>query len=199
MANLSSAQGTLMVRTADLDALVAFLILHQWSNSEAYYDTTINELGVITSDSLLDAFEAIKANVITTIHQNRSFLDEPASVRLDFSGTGRWTFENNIDYVFKWIDYNFKSAPKEVQKVLEPLKDLIEKNWYELEYDFVDEEMGCGALYEASILIDKKSHRDLSSELNVCVSNMTCYDYTVENLEELGFSAEHLSELEVAE
>lgn len=196
MANLSSAQGTLMVRTADLDALVAFLILHQWSNSGAYYDTTIDELGVITSDGLLDAFEAIKANVITTIRKNRSFLDEPASVRLDFWGTGRWTFENNIDYVFKWIDYNFKSAPKEVQKVLEPLKDLIEKNWYELEYDFVDEEMGCGALYEASILIDKEPQKDLSSELNVCVSNKTCYDYTVENLEQLGFSEEHLLELE---
>lgn len=58
-----------------------------------------------------------------------------------FSGSGRWSFANNIESFGRWIDTS--------TSITEDEKDFLRNTNFIIDYDFADYEPGCGVFYSA--------------------------------------------------
>lgn len=102
-----------------------------------------------------------------------------------FDGCGRWVYENNAEMTYEWIKNGIEALKDEDEKkqLQEIWASLNEKDW-QIIYDFSDEECGCECLYQMECMVEHKAY---DSEASYSVISHTYYDYTPDNLVELGY------------
>lgn len=59
---------------------------------------------------------------------------------VNFYGTGRWCYENNIEFFFRWVN----------DEITKEDRTLLEGSDFEIIFDFTDYEPGCEVFYEAT-------------------------------------------------
>lgn len=99
--------------------------------------------------------------------------------RGQFNGCGRWTFEANCRNTFDWLKQGAEKSD-ELRKAWEE----INKHYWVVEYDFQDEEGGCGVLYTMGCYVEHQPNEDRAL---YSINYEDDYEYTPENLVELGF------------
>lgn len=103
--------------------------------------------------------------------------DEPNYFCSRFWGCGRWAYEANCRNFWEWL----KNGVKEHH--LEKEFEKIKNKDFEIVLEFNDEEGGFEVLYEMTYLIHHTAGKD---EVRGEVAEEKNYDYTPENLAELG-------------
>lgn len=109
-----------------------------------------------------------------------------------FTGTGRWTFENNLKYMATWLHNqsghlccNFKTNIDTVnlnKDVVDLAKMMVEHDLC-VDIDFIDEECGNRILYKMQGKIIPSIHPTLGAfSLEFIVLDECNYNYTRENL-----------------
>ena len=107
-------------------------------------------------------FEPEEAEKITT---HDSFEKHHKTYAVHFNGYGKWNYDNNIHLMKYWLNDN---------------KFLLE-NYWEVVFDFSDEESGNLLLYHEVIKVTHEEDQ-LFSEMKYEVINDESYDYTAYNL-----------------
>lgn len=162
MANISSAQGTYTFRSPDKLALHRYLIDFVTQLSNVDYGT-----------DLLHPETSIPLNreTIEQMDDRMTFEDNLWTVTYDFLGSGRWSYQNNLEWTFN---------------------DLIEteehfEEWesvpFDITVDYWDEEGGCGFLTHRIANIKwypKSSNHDAYQTIDTLLEDY--FDYTAENL-----------------
>jgi hypothetical protein len=161
MANCSSASGHITFKNKDLTDLTRFIYYFNKLNGYAYYGTYIYELYDLDYNQ---TYEFVKENAL---------LNDKKEYELDFSfiGTGRWTYDNNLDWFF-----NIKK------------KDDIITNYDRLvlgtiiDVDFIDEEGGNDILYTYKASLHAKHNK--YGEFDTVRENEehVGYDHTAESI-----------------
>lgn len=120
MANLSDAFGNIEIKGSEK---VIESILRLFELSDAWeYNTSID----------LESIEKPTDDTCT----------------VNFYGTGRWCYENNIEFFFRWVN----------DEITKENRTLLEGSDFEIIFDFTDYEPGCEVFYEATeALRHKKS------------------------------------------
>lgn len=102
-----------------------------------------------------------------------------------FDGCGRWTYQTNAEMTYEWIKNGIPRVKDEtIRAELQSIWDELNQLDWSINYEFVDEECGNGVLYEQDCYVEHKAGED---EARYNEGNFTSYDYTPENLVELGF------------
>lgn len=105
----------------------------------------------------------------------------------DFSGTGRWTFENNVESFGRWIENDNVITPEE--------KAFLAGRDFRIRYDFCDYEMGCGVFYEAKMENVHKAGTSLDSIKAESLSYEDI-DITADNLcDYIGYSEDDVADM----
>lgn len=73
----------------------------------------------------------------------------------DFSGTGRWSFENNVESFGRWIE--------STDVITDDEKDFLVNKNFSIDYDFADYEPGCGVFYSARMQNGHEKGQPLST------------------------------------
>lgn len=176
MANLSTAFGTVTITAKNPNILAQFLSLHLKSEEHAYYDTTLTEIKKL---DIKEIQQYVKKN---------SYSSEPDpnyySIKLNFSGTGRWSFVSNINWFFSYLkDFNKHDHPLKRDNV-DPLylemaqslsKERLTANWH-----VTDSESGCDfiSVYDMEITWNPEKQEQVTLSETDEIST----DYTAENL-----------------
>lgn len=120
MANLSAAWGTIEIKGPE-EVIKSILKLFELSDAWEY-NTSID----------LESIEKPTDDTCT----------------VNFYGTGRWCYENNIEFFFRWVN----------DEITKEDRTLLEGSDFEIIFDFTDYEPGCEVFYEATeALRHKKS------------------------------------------
>lgn len=156
MANMSTAAGSVTLVTDTKEhAVQIFEALNKHLNYGDYYTEFFNNALKIVRES-----------------------DTSCTVECDFDGSGRWSYETNMENLGYWCEHD-------------PL--LTALGW-SITFDFVDEEGGCDFLYHAV--------KELTHEVGQNLEEITCedIDYTDYNRNVfslnkiMGYDKEYLSE-----
>ena len=91
----------------------------------------------------------------------------------DFSGTGRWNFENNVESFGRWIE--------STDAITDDEKDFLRNMDFSIRYDFCDYEMGCEVFYKATMENVHEKGTSLGS-INVEYLSYEDIDITAQNL-----------------
>jgi len=94
-------------------------------------------------------------------------------ISANFYGTGRWTFQSNLEALDRW------TKDTDDEKILSALKSLLEnmqKKSLEIKIMYTDEEGGCLVLYESEATITSNGSDFIYEE-----GNSTHYEYNLKN------------------
>ena len=181
MANLSTAFGTVTITAKTTDILAQFLSLHLKSEEFVGYNTTLTDINKL---NIKEVQQYVKKN---------SYSSEPDpnyySIKLNFSGTGRWSFDSNINWFFSYLkDLNKHDHPLKRDNV-DPLylemaqslsKERLTANWHvtdsESGFDFI-------SIYDMEITWNPEKQEQVTLSETDEIST----DYTAENLIEYEF------------
>lgn len=99
MANETTAWGTVTITTPDERSLIDFIYLKILSEENAVYTTEFDELPECTLN-VEDTFS--RSTVEKALCEASDFVqnEDGVSVKLAFSGIGRWTFAQNANWFF---------------------------------------------------------------------------------------------------
>lgn len=183
MTNISSAKGTLTIQAKNAQVLNAFVSLFRHTMERYAYPTHLQDCHPLSHSGVDDCLEDILNNPSLTIALDK------AEVTFDFTGTGRWVYQNNVEDFWSWMTWHIEDDQSDCVSDLLALKETVEANWLILTYDFVDEESGCSCLYEATMEVTKPSDLPLNAYYRTTTTKEEHYDYNEENLDMLGFNA----------
>lgn len=166
MANMSDATGILTITAVDAEMckLLARRIDHEFGpqKSEYYTNLAMDEMGIPKDTEIVE-------------YSNYA-------VAYQFTGCGRWTYENNI------------SSMMPVLELSDSFCHFLNLDW-KMEFTYTDIEIGCGVFYEQTDVLRHQKHQTLSSvqvettestTYNICPAtlkdiadwdNQTIYDY----------------------
>ncbi|MBC1604495.1 hypothetical protein HCJ39_07190 [Listeria rocourtiae] len=136
MANLSDAHGTIFIP--------ATMVANHPKELIQLIQAMEKELSTAEYCTFLSKDYAILCN---EIHYNTI----PRDIKLDFSGTGRWAYDNNVRRFFEWL-----LPEKGHTSNFDWLTTLFQEDDAFIEFSFVDYEPGSDLLYEASLQIRPK-------------------------------------------
>lgn len=125
MANVSDANGYFTIDSKDENAVKAMVYLMELLDCDEY--------GTYFKDYLSDE------NMYDKVCEKD---DGTYFYGTTFSGTGRWTYETNIERMMKWIEYEALHFKEDI-KIMEYLEDQD----YSITFDFVDYECGNEIFY----------------------------------------------------
>ncbi|MBC1212424.1 hypothetical protein [Listeria booriae] len=191
MANISNAFGTITIPAQMVEEhpqeLILLIKLIEKELSRFDYNTILS-----------DDYAQVCADI-----QNAT---SPHELVLDFTGSGRWAYDNNVHAFFEWLlpenatidDYSW-------------LISLFDNKDATLTFSFLDYEQGSEALYRATIQIHPYIHEkrlatkvvyEHSDDIDVTAANLMAYDfyeqaYDRHNAHELIDNAEFMMELTV--
>lgn len=162
MANLSSAEGNITL-TGSPKSLKAFLEIipkaQTWN-----YSTEITDIDLM--------LEEIEKSIV-----------EEMSVNSFFYGFGRWTYDNNIQYLMNWLN-----SERQIDGKWQPnwtVED--ETNWNQLneepikiEFEYNEEEAGNQILAQSSVRLSWDKGE--ITEPNYVAGDDTMHEYSAENL-----------------
>lgn len=107
----------------------------------------------------------------------------------DFSGTGRWTFENNVESFGRWIE--------STDAITNDEKQFLRDRDFSIRYDFCDYEMGCEAFYEETMENVHKAGASLDSIKAESLSYEDI-DITADNLcDYIGYSEDDVADMSI--
>lgn len=181
MANISDAYGTINI-TADKGVVEKLAYLIKATQDGADYGTCID---------------------YDTENDIETYKTDEGDYSFGFSGSGRWTYEMNIEYMYNWIKnsvYNddnkeyYERNDVDVVELRNIFKDIENSDW-KIVFDYRDAEGGCKVLYERTCVLAHLAGSD-SATLHVMSHNE--FEYTAENLRKMDFEylAEDLEEEE---
>lgn len=104
------------------------------------------------------------------IYFNTNRVEDDATT-FTFNGSGRWTMSASLENFGESLDYCLNELEEE-EKVL-----LINNDW-ELSFNYLDCEPGCGVLYIANDIITHKKGQSLK-EVGFREAECSSYDYTL--------------------
>lgn len=168
MANLSSAFGTVVITAPNKQLLFDLLYLHITS-----------ETGMTTYDTTLTDIEPFDIEQVTKYVEQYAIQSEEnpdaTSIKLDFSGTGRWNFRNNIDWFFDILKPTKGDTPETAE-----LRNHLAKHVFTTEWDVIDSESGANFihLYEVTTEWDPNTKQTVVK----MESDTNNQDYTASNL-----------------
>jgi hypothetical protein len=149
MANMSTAYG----------AVCAYAETKE--NAERVLNVIHRELGDVDYGTCIDE---CRDGTLTAEYTGENWMAESS-----FTGTGRWTFKENVCRLSDWL-----------QESMDELKPFD----FRLEFEFDDCEPGCSVLYRATMTADHKAgDPKIKFETSECES----YDITAKNLRNLNF------------
>lgn len=179
MANLSSAFGTVTIQTDTQLAhkLKDFIYLLMKSNATAWY--TI-DLDIDQPQSPDETIACLAAQGITIASVESTLTKDYyiASVTIPFTGIGRWSFQNNVEWFFKSV-FDPKYIANFSDEDMTLVKELMLHDW-QATFDYWDEESGI-AFIEHRIQTEFWNTTTRSQE-TASVLSVDSYDYNVENL-----------------
>lgn len=168
MANLSSAFGQITIKAKSIEAIKNLIILQNEFEKTSCYETNLNSFHL--NENELN--KQIKEHSIQTVDDYFIYKD-------DFTATGRWSFESNVS----WFLDSLESSDTDSEQIKQ-LKEKCQNEFYEIHFDINDEESGCQFIQSAIATID---YDPITKEKDYTYDVTTNYDYTVDNLIQLGF------------
>lgn len=198
MANISSASGTITIRGTK-EQILAYGYLMEKYSQEWHYETYIN-----------DSFEL--DNIVSE--------GDSYSLTVYFTGSGRWAYNTNVEYMFQWLlssinalessdQEGYKVGHEKLNLLVTQKSDQIEGAFH-LEFEYIDEESGCDLLCESTERVvpylEDLSKGVTADNLKTTFETLGCtsYEYSAKNLIALGlyergevfdFSVESVQEL----
>ena len=171
MANLSNADGTITIKAKSTEAIYNLLLAQRYVDSQYDYQTVLSTSKISSKELKLD----IENNSFTNQENLKVYTDT-------FYGIGRWSFESNINWFMDCLEPD-SSDPDDIKEA----KVKAQNEYYRIEFDIKDEEPGCEMLYEAIATIE---YNPETKKSNISFDTIQRYDYTRDNLIEVGFYAE---------
>ena len=171
MANLSNADGTITIKAKSTEAIYNLLLAQRYVDSQYDYQTVLSTSKISSKELKLD----IENNSFTNQENLKVYTDT-------FYGIGRWSFESNINWFMDCLEPD-SSDPDDIKEA----KVKAQNEYYRIEFDIKDEEPGCEMLYEAIATIE---YNPETKKSNISFDTIQRYDYTRDNLIEVGFYTE---------
>ena len=168
MANLSSAFGQITIKAKSIEAIKNLIILQEEFEKTSCYETNLNSFYL--NENELN--KQIKEHSIQTGDDYFIYKD-------DFTASGRWSFESNVS---QFLD-SLESSDTDSEQIKQ-LKEKCQNEFYEIHFDINDEESDCQFIQSAVATID---YDPITKEKDYTYDVTTNYDYTVDNLIQLGF------------
>lgn len=113
--------------------------------------------------------------------------DGMTSISMDFDGSGRWGFENNVSYLPSWLSEGKGSLNKQD---LSRLKNME----FQILFDYVDDEPGNQILYKKKEHLCHTAGTPLK-DMTLTEDSLEEYEYTAKNLVDLiGYDLEDAQE-----
>ena len=150
-------------------------------------------------ESILRLFELSDAweyNTSIDLESIEKPTDDDDTCTINFYGTGRWCYENNIEFFFRWVN----------DEITKEDRTLLEGSDFEIIFDFTDYEPGCEVFYEATEALRHKKGVKLDeteyiqseySALDLSWGNRL--DLEVENDDQLASMLDDMDENEMME
>lgn len=132
----------------------------------------------IVQEALVDVLVAterdVEYNVYFDEQKAREDLKKMDKLEISFSGSGRWSYHNNIEHLYQWITEDIRKGR------IKGDKERIEDAWHFLEtqdwmliFDFDDCEPGLDVLYSEEVAI---RHKKGERKGEIIVYNEVGYD-----------------------
>lgn len=168
MANISDAFGTIVI-VAEEDVAEKLARLIKTTQERVEYSTFID------------------------YEKDISWYKTSEGYKFYFNGNGRWTYYDNAKWLYGWIRHDVYSEGREefykrngvdVEEMRRIFEDIQGADW-KIQFDFADAEGGCAVLYRQLCMLEHEKGKD---ECIFYDQEYKEYDYTAENLRELGFN-----------
>lgn len=168
MANISSAFGQIVIKAKSTEAIKNLIILQEEFERNSHYETELSAFHLNEYELGKDIIE----NAIET--KDGYFIYED-----NFTASGRWSFKSNVKWFLDSLEFE-ENDSEEIRK----LKEQCQKEEYAIQFDINDEESGSQFIVSAVATIDYNPEQNIK---DYTYDITTDYDYTVENLINLGF------------
>ncbi len=149
MANISDANGKIMIECDSKEVLLelerCFEVAESW-----YYSTNLED-------------ECEKQENTSTFKESAEY---------EFYGTGRWSYQNNIESFFRWL-----TSHKETLNW-----KLLEDSDFVITFDYTDEECGERFIYKATDKLVHKADDKLPEGISFVTEDYQGYEYNIVNL-----------------
>lgn len=166
MANLSDAFGTALITAKSKESLVFILWCHLKSEHDATYDTTFSDI---------NGYNEIDLKTYVDKYATPSKTEsEYYQIQLNFTATGRWSFNNNTKWFFEWLTDSSRITSKhpECQSMIEKLKH----ERITVKFEYTDAESGCDFISEEETQITWNPDKQKQTQLSNDVSSSTSYN-----------------------
>lgn len=181
MANISTGYGTVTIYAKNLREIAELVYLQYLNEKKAEYYTTLNEIYALYS--ILDDDNKTLSDKLTTIDKelysdtSDTYKDCPIYAEFTLDLAGRWSFANNINWFFSQAFNltNLYDHSNEINKLIDKVK---QRNYY-VEFNFAEEESGCGFIQEGNVIIKWNGQRQ---EQTVESEEYHEYEYSAANL-----------------
>ena len=186
MANISSGYGTVTIYAKELEDIAQLVYLQYLSEKNCYYYTTLT--GIDALSPILDDDNKTLNDKINTIynelHANKVEISDDCPICTEFTleFSGRWTFNNNIDWFFKET-FNLNNNRNHNDEINQLIDTVKQRNYY-VEFNFTEGEGGFSFIQEGDVIIKWNSQRQ---EQTIESEEYQEYEYSATNLVQFGF------------
>lgn len=155
MANISSGYGTVTIYAKNLREIAELAYLQYLNEKKAYYYTTLTEIDELSSilnddnKTLNDKLTAIDKELYSDTSD--TYNDCPIYAEFTLDLAGRWSFANNINWFFTQA-FNLTHLYDHSDEINQLIDKVKQRNYY-VEFNFTEEEGGCGFIQEGEVII----------------------------------------------
>lgn len=155
MANISSGYGTVTIYAKELEDIAQLVYLQYLSEKNSYYNTTLTEIEDLSS-ILNDNNKTLNDKINTIyneLHANKVEISDDCPICTEFTleFSGRWTFNNNIDWFFKET-FNLNNNRNHNDEINQLIDTVKQRNYY-VEFNFTEGEGGFSFIQEGDVTI----------------------------------------------
>lgn len=171
MANISDAHGVATITGKSVNSLVQLLYLQNLVNKQQWYQTNFAD---ILELSYQDLWKLV-------LNRSQKTDRGDMTIKLDFYGTGRWCFKNNIEWFFSFID----SGEYEFSEEEYRMQNNVKEQSFSIDWEVSDSEEGMQFIevYNYDIRWEPSSLKQVNGDFK----NYTDFAYNQHNLMRLGF------------
>ena len=173
MANTSNTYGKITFESTSLEYLTVFVHYFQKVKSKEYYETFLD---CIYGTNFEDDREWIEKNTAKSVLNENTVY----SFVCDFTGCGRYCFQNNLDFFFNLEEYEAEINDLTGSKYDDAIQSMT------ITIDYVDEEPASEMLDEVSALLIPEIETIDGKETyftKIVSFDITHHEYTAENLQ----------------
>lgn len=171
MANISDAHGMATITGKSVNSLAQLLYLQNLVNKQHWYQTNFPD---ILELSYQDLWKLV-------LNKAKKADSGDMAIELDFYGTGRWCFKNNIEWFFSFISSGEHEFSEEEHQMLKNIKE----QYYSVDWEVSDSEEGMQFIevYNYDIRWEPSTLEQVNGHLN----NYADFAYNEHNLKRLGY------------